>query len=453
MSTLRQPQKRLAVPARGTALNTLSSEQHKLAVRERRDRSVLYPDFRIVVPPRVSGAETVHNAALVHLDAPQTAPLPEVAIATEAPEETSILIPKRKLALLLPGHNEELIIAATIDSAVASGQKLEDIFVVDDNSSDSTRRIALEKLGKANVLSVERSGKALAVKKAVDHFGLADRYTWLHVADADSVFSKNYFREYTKKLDEDKYVVAVGFVQSLRGNWISTYRALTYTYGQHVTRRAQSYVGMVSVFPGPVTCFRTDALDKLEFGNESLTEDFDITLQVHRKKLGGIAYIPKAVNYTQDPQTLTDFCKQNLRWQRGFFQGVKKYRIGLRRQRIDVSLGLQMIQTPLFLLELLVIVPLFIAMTGNWMIIPVIFAIEIIVNGGIALASTAILKRWYMIGALPYFFFLRFVEIGIHIWAFIEVMILGKFREKTIGWTTEGRRYELSSMALTDVAK
>jgi hypothetical protein len=42
---------------------------------------------------------------------------------------------KRKLVLLLPAHNEELIIQATINSAIKAGQRKEDIFVVDDNST------------------------------------------------------------------------------------------------------------------------------------------------------------------------------------------------------------------------------------------------------------------------------------------------------------------------------
>jgi len=238
---------------------------------------------------------------------------------------------RKRLALLLPAHNEELIMEMTIRSAIAAGQSRRDIFVVDDNSSDGTRKIAIKQLGAQNVLSVGRSGKALAVQKAIAKFKLESRYVWLHVADADSIFSPDYFKIYRSKLNSKKYAVAVGFVQSLRGNWISTYRALTYTYSQHVNRRIQSKLGMISVFPGPITCFRTDIISKLDFDANSLTEDFDITLQVHRKKLGNIVFIPKAINYTQDPQSLGDFCKQNMRWQRGFFQGVKKYRIGLGR--------------------------------------------------------------------------------------------------------------------------
>jgi biofilm PGA synthesis N-glycosyltransferase PgaC len=360
---------------------------------------------------------------------------------------------KRKLALLLPAHNEELIIATTIRSAIAAGQAKKDIFVVNDNSSDNTRAIATELLGKQNVLNVRRSGKALAVSKAIKKFKVERNYMWLHVADADSIFSPDYFRHYKRRLDAKKYAVAVGFVQSLRGNWISTYRALTYTYSQHVTRRVQSHLGMISVFPGPITCFRTDILKDLDFGGNSLTEDFDITIQVHRKHLGKILFIPGAVNYTQDPQSLDDFCKQNLRWQRGFFQGVKKYRIGLGGQRIDISLGFQMLQTLLFFAQLLILVPLILATTHNWMYVPVLIAADIIINGLISLFSSVVTKRWMLLGALPYFYFLRWLEIGIYVVAFVEVMIMAKFQTETHGWSTSGRRYKVSSAALLDVAK
>jgi len=359
---------------------------------------------------------------------------------------------QKKLCLLLPGHNEELIIATTIRSAVAAGQKLSDIYVVDDCSSDKTRREAVALLGKDHVLTVRRSGKALAVKKAIKKFELDTRYQWLHIADADSVFGAHYFKIYRKKINPKKYAVAVGFVQSLRGNWISTYRAASYTYSQHVNRRIQSKLGMISVFPGPITCFRTDILSKLDFEANTLTEDFDITLQVHRQKLGKILYIPSAVNYTQDPQTFRDFCKQNMRWQRGFFQGVKKYRIGLRPQAIDVSIGWQVTQALFYLFQMLVLIPYIIYTTGNWIVLPFVLAADFVVNGVITLASSVIIKRWNLIGALPYFYFLRWVEIIIFVIAFVEIYILRKFRAEIRGWGTEGRRYKLDQNALRDAA-
>ncbi len=404
---------------------------------------------RIIVEKRTAAHKAAPNSTSVISAQPSVLLLP----ATVPTRSDSIAGKPKQLALLLPAHNEELILATTIQSAIAAGQAIEDIYVVNDNSVDNTRAIALCLLDKSNVLSVKRSGKALAVRKAINKFNLESRYTWLHVADADSIFSQDYFRHYRARLDPEKYAVAVGFVQSLRGNWISTYRALTYTYSQQITRRVQSRLGMISVFPGPITCFRTDIISKLEFGGTSLTEDFDITLQVHRKKLGKVLFIPRAVNFTQDPQSLSDFCKQNLRWQRGFFQGVRKYNIGFKGQRIDLSLGFQMLQMLLFLVQLFVLVPLSVILTQNWLIVPVIIAADIILNGIIALASSVMAKRWTLIGALPYFYFLRWIEIGIYMIAFVEVIVLQRFQDGVIGWSTAGRRYKLTQDALLDVAK
>ena len=362
-------------------------------------------------------------------------------------------MPKRRLALLLPGHNEELILATTIKSALASGQALQDIYVVDDNSSDSTRKIALKHLPRKNVLSVQRSGKALAVYKAIHHFKLIDRYTWLHVADADSIFGANYFRIYKKSLDAKKYSVAVGFVQSLRGNWISTYRALNYTYSQQVVRRVQSFLGMISVFPGPITCFKTSIIPHLDFDTGSLTEDFDITLQVHRKHLGAIKYIPRAINYTQDPETIKDFCKQTARWQRGLFQGVKKYKIGTKWNKIDLSIGFQLFQAALYVAQYWILLPFIIIKTHNWIALPVMFAVDFIVMGIIALAASAAIKRWNVLGALPYFYLLRWLELIIFYKAFVEVIILRRYQSVPVGWSTEGRRYAVKANALNDTAK
>lgn len=378
---------------------------------------------------------------------------PVIAAVKATPQKLQTKQRRKRLALLLPAYNEELIIASTIRSAIAAGQTKEDIYVVDDASSDRTRKEAVKLLGYKNVLTVKKSGKALAVKKAIRRFKIQQRYVWLHVADADSAFGPNYFRIYKKHLNAKKYAVAIGFVQSMRGNWISTYRALSYTYSQHVQRRVQSYLRTISVFPGPITCFRTNILPELDFETNSLTEDFDITLQVHRKKLGRILFIPKAINYTQDPQTLRDFIKQNLRWQRGLFQGLKKYKIGRQIHLIDFSIGYQLLLVLIYLLQIFVLVPMIIIMTGNWLVIPVMLAADFVMNSIIALLSSVVIKRWALLGTMPYFYFLRWLELGIFLRAFFEVVVLRRFQTDIKGWETKGRRYKLSTEALQDVAQ
>jgi hypothetical protein len=49
---------------------------------------------------------------------------------------------KTMLALLISAHNEELVLKNTIQSAINAGCAAEHIYVVDDNSSDSTSKVA-----------------------------------------------------------------------------------------------------------------------------------------------------------------------------------------------------------------------------------------------------------------------------------------------------------------------
>jgi len=358
---------------------------------------------------------------------------------------------RKRLALLLPGRNEELIVATTIQSALAAGLRKRDIYVVDDGSTDNTRTEALTCLPAEQILSVPHGGKARAVKQAIEAFDLVGRYEWLHVADADSVFCADYFKIYKKHLDDPRLVAAVGMVQSMRGNWIALYRSFSYTYGQHIFRRLQSWLGIISVLPGPVTCFRTDIIKDLDFTTGSLTEDFDLTLQIHRKHLGRIRFIPEAVNFTQDPRTLKDFYKQNMRWQRGFFQGVRKYKIGLRPHRIDFGIGYQMSETLLYFLQFFVFIPAAIIASHNWLTLPFVLALDFIAMFILAIIAAFIAKRPLILLSLSYFYVLRLIELFAFVQAFVEVIVLRKFKTNAHGWETGSRRYKLSVDALKDI--
>src|SRR6266566_2872941 len=168
---------------------------------------------------------------------------------------------KRKLALVIPAHNEEIVLADTIQSAILAGQHQADIFVVSDGSKDRTVAIATELLGARNVLAQKQSGKAKAILHATEHFNIIGRYEWLHVADADGVFSPTYFAELQSRLSRE-YVAATGYIRSLPGGYVSQYRTYEYTFGLEVLRRIQTWLGVIPVMPGPTSVFRTDILRK-----------------------------------------------------------------------------------------------------------------------------------------------------------------------------------------------
>ncbi|MCW1908549.1 MAG: glycosyltransferase family 2 protein [Candidatus Saccharibacteria bacterium] len=360
------------------------------------------------------------------------------------------------MCLLIAAHNEEVILDATLKSAMSAGICKHHIFVVDDNSSDETYGVATKRLGAANVLKVERSGKALALHKAINHFKIIKNYSWMHVADADSVFSRNYFRIIRRDLDPEKFCAAIGVVQSMRGNWISSYRTCLYAFGQVVNRRIESFLRVIPVMPGPTSIYKTEILPELNFFAKSVTEDFDMTLQIYRKKLGRIQYIKTAINYTQDPKTLRGYYKQVSRWSKGYFQSIINHRIGLKPSPIDAYLAYQILKTLVFALEMAILLPLRVTILGSGQILLLLVASDMLMMFFFALFGAVYSKRWSILLHFPLFFVLRFVDIFVFVKSMAGVAIkrlLRIERHLGTGWTVADKRYQLSLDTLAEVGQ
>lgn len=347
---------------------------------------------------------------------------------------------KRKLALLIPGHNEEAVIEQTIKSAVRAGMNKRDIYVVDDNSEDKTARIARKILPRENVCRVRRSGKGLAVTKASKKFQLPIRYDWIHIADADGAFARDYFYVFRKKLDP-KYAVATGYIKSMPGYSVSQFRVFEYTIGMDLHRRFQVLAQTVPVIPGPTSCFRSDVFEKLNFANKALTEDFDVTLQLHRKKLGKVQFIPNAVAYTQDPKNVNDFVGQISRWNRGILQGSKRHKIGFKFQRIDAYLSYQIFQNIFFFFTYVLLIPYIAYERQAPSLIASFFLIDVITTLLVTTVVCMRSKRWDILSAFPQIYILRWLSLVIFLKSFVEIFILRKFKVTDGTWSTDNRRY------------
>jgi cellulose synthase/poly-beta-1,6-N-acetylglucosamine synthase-like glycosyltransferase len=348
---------------------------------------------------------------------------------------------KAMLCLLVAAHDEELVIAQTINSAIAAGMNPEHIYVVDDNSSDQTSRIARSILGRGNVMKVHRSGKGLALTKGAKRFGLTNQYRWIHIADADGGFAPDYFRVFRRQL-RVKYAAATGYVRSLPGGPVSQYRVYEYTVGLEIHRRFQSMTHTVPIIPGPTSCFRADVFARLDFANHSLTEDFDVTLQIHRQKLGRVQFIPDAVAYTQDPRNTRDFLKQIMRWNRGIMQGVHRHKIGRRLSPIDAYLSYQIFQNFLFFFNYCIVTPLLVARYHTLIIAAQIFVFDVLLTLLMAILVAIRSKRWDILSAFPFIYAYRWLTMYAFLRSFIEVSVLRKYRITQGVWSTAERRYQ-----------
>lgn len=345
------------------------------------------------------------------------------------------------LALLIAAHNEELVLENTIRSALRAGMLREHIYVVDDNSSDRTSEIARSVLGPHNVLRVGRSGKGLALTKASKHFGLARRYRWIHIADADGAFSKDYFKVFRREL-RVRYAAATGYVRSQPGGPVSQYRVMEYTVGQEIHRRFQAMTNTVTVIPGPTSCFRSDVFRQVDFANKSLTEDFDVTLQIHRKGLGKIQFIPQAIAYTQDPKNVEDFVKQITRWNRGVLQGIRRHGIGRKFTRLDAYLSYQVLQNLLAFASFFILVPYLALTRGAGDVVALAFLYDVAITAVITLLVALKARRMDILAAFPHIYVFRYVSLFVFLRAFLDVTILQRFQDTGGAWSTAGRRYK-----------
>lgn len=349
-------------------------------------------------------------------------------------------VKKDTLALLIAAHNEELVLGNTLASAIAAGMKAEHIYVVDDGSTDATTKVAKEYIPSINVIKLTQGGKGAALYRAAKRFRLASKYRWIHIADADGAFAPRYFNIFRRELRVEN-AAATGYIRSLPGKRISEYRVFEYTIGMEIHRRLQALLNVVPVIPGPTSCFRADVFEKVNFDNKSLTEDFDVTMQLHRLGLGKIQFISKAVAYTQDPRSLHDYKKQIARWNRGGLQSMLRYRIGRKLTRLDAYLTYQIMQNLLFFLIYLVWVPYVTFVYHRPGAIATAFVVDLAVTFTITVLAAMRTKRPDIISAFPFIYGLRWVSLAVFLKAFVEVIILRRYRNTNGMWAERSRRY------------
>lgn len=243
--------------------------------------------------------------------------------------------------VVIPAFNESLLVRRCIDSIVVAGVPAHHIYVVDDASTDDTAARVRAVPGVHLLSDGRKRGKLGGIRDLLTHFDLAARYEYLAILDADSHVAPEYFREILVRFLQDAETVLVcGAPQSERYNWLTAYRAYEYAVTLRLYRQGQHAMGVITVAPGCASVYRTRVLPQLHWDSQTLVEDMDLTVQVHRGQLGRVAYNPAAVAYTQDPRTLQDYVGQLTRWYRGTWQVMRLRRVPFGKQRIDAEFAL-----------------------------------------------------------------------------------------------------------------
>ncbi|MFH0936761.1 MAG: glycosyltransferase family 2 protein [Candidatus Daviesbacteria bacterium] len=331
---------------------------------------------------------------------------------------------KRQIAILIPAYNEEKLLIQTLKSLLKIVSK-QDIYLVDDCSTDKTAKIAQKYL--KHILSLEKNqGKAQSLNKGIEYFDLIKKYQYIFPIDADTKIEPDFIKKIINKFNLDKKIVAVvGKICGTDRSWITSYRLWEYEIGQSLHKNAQEKEGAIVVCPGCTTVYKSQLFQKVKFPFDTQTEDMDLTFQIHRQKLGKIVLCPEAKALTQDPLTLKDFIKQQERWYTGYWQCVQKHKIPFGKQMLDFEVALASTEG-LFgcLLTLAVIIfsPLIITLNPFLLIsgLAIDFFLFFIPSIYLTCFKNDTLKLFKY---LPHFYFLRFLASLIFLKSFSKTLL------------------------------
>ncbi len=240
------------------------------------------------------------------------------------------------VAVLVAAHNEELVIADTIRAAsrlVDTGN----IHIISDGSKDNTAHVA--RSAGANVLELSPNrGKAGALAAGIEHFHLCKQYAVVLLLDADTHLAPDFLATGLPLFDEPEIVAVAGRARTIDdrgsatrlGRFLVAYRERLYLIVQVLLKfgQAAKWANAVTIVPGFASMYRANALEHIDVTGAGLViEDFNMTFEIHTKKLGRIEFHPSAaVAYTQDPDTLGEYVRQVRRWILGFWQTVRRHR-------------------------------------------------------------------------------------------------------------------------------
>ena len=252
---------------------------------------------------------------------------------------------KVRVTVLVPAHNEEDRIRATVEALHLQTRKPDRVIVVADNCSDTTVEIA-ESLGAITYETIDnehKKGGALNQILAVLLPLVKSNEVFL-IMDADTSLGPRFIEVATQHLEKDPELAAVGgvFLGEAGHGLVGQFQRNEYArYGVQIKARK----GRVFVLTGTATMFRGEALLDVAaargiyipgeagkvYDTTALTEDNELTLAL--KSLGATMISPSECTVvTELMPTWRNLWIQRLRWQRGALENLGAY--GMTRATI-----------------------------------------------------------------------------------------------------------------------
>jgi cellulose synthase/poly-beta-1,6-N-acetylglucosamine synthase-like glycosyltransferase len=266
-----------------------------------------------------------------------------------------------RFAILVPAHNEEVLIGPTVAGLLALDYPKDRfaVHVIADNCADRTAAIARH--AGANVherRDPHRRGKGAALNWMID--GLASRSEPIDafvIVDADSELSSDFLWAMSGHMRAGATVIqALNLVKVAVDRPLVRIRELALELNCHLRPLAHSALGGSSGLFGNGMCLRTDVCERYPWAESSVVEDAELFLRLVRDG-HRIAFATDTCVRSVMPESLRTAGAQAVRWERGKFdhlgEAVGLVRRGLvRHERSALLAGLSGLTPPFSMLAL-----------------------------------------------------------------------------------------------------
>jgi biofilm PGA synthesis N-glycosyltransferase PgaC len=218
-----------------------------------------------------------------------------------------------KIVALIPAHDEEEQIAATIEAIRAQTVPVARIIVVADNCSDATAAVAAA-VGAEVFASVDnRARKAGALNQG---FPLVDDdCDYLLQTDADTILDREFVASAIWELERNAELggVCARFLTKECRGFLPLLQRMEY---QRLDRHTTHSRHRIHCLSGTATVVRYGILPARPWSEQSLVEDYALSLDLVERgwKIKRADY---AIAWTETKPTLAEFWAQRLRWAKG----------------------------------------------------------------------------------------------------------------------------------------
>ncbi len=237
------------------------------------------------------------------------------------------------VTVLIPAHNEEMVIGRTVDAMarlIYPQDRLE-IIVVNDCSSDRTGKILAEKCAKypqLKVVTLEPPVGAKGKSNALNNGLKVAKGEYIVVYDADNTPERKAVLYLVHAILQDEKLGAVVGKFRTRNKEVSLLTRFinveTLSF-QWLLQAGRCYFFGITTIPGTNFIIRRSLLDSIGGWNiNALTEDTELTIRIYDSGYR-IFWLPHAVTWEQEPETLRVWLKQRTRWAQGNMWIIGQY--------------------------------------------------------------------------------------------------------------------------------